>query len=91
MTPTTGPGTILLRMKLTKKNTGAFVTVVLLGLVIGSLAWEIFERILMYADVEIALSVGPIGLDIDVIAVWLRINPGSFAGVLGAALVFRRL
>ena len=78
-------------MKLTKKHTGSFVAVVLLGLAIGSFAWEILERIVSYAGADLSLSVGPIGFDLDVLAVWLRVNPGSFLGTLGAVLVFRRL
>ena len=78
-------------MKLTKKNSAVFIAVVFLGLLIGSLAWEIVEHLFGFIDIDIALSVGPIGFDLDVFALWLKVNPGSFIGASGSILFFRRL
>ena len=41
--------------------------------------------------IEIDLSVGPVGFDIDVIALWLQVNPGTLLGIIPAVILFRRL
>ena len=78
-------------MKLTSKTIGPFVLFLLMGLFIGSVAWEIIERLLAVAGLSLSLSIGPIGFDLRVIAVWLRINPGSLLGAAGGILLFRGL
>ena len=78
-------------MKLTKKNTGAFLLILFLGLMIGTLSWEVLERIIGLFGREISLAVGPIGIDINVISLYIKINPGSFLGVLAGLLLFSRI
>ena len=78
-------------MKLTKKNCGPFALLFLLGLLTGTLAWEILERILSLADVVMDLNVGPIGIDFDVLALYVKVNPGSLVGAAAGSFVFSRL
>lgn len=78
-------------MKLTAKNLPVFTRITLLCLVIGTLAWEILERILVLAGANLDLSVGPVGFDIQVLALWVMVNPGTLIGILPAILLFRRL
>ena len=78
-------------MKLIKKNAGLFSLLFLLGLVTGTLAWEIFERILLLAGTRLDLSVGPFGFDLDVIAVYLKVNPGSLLGAAAGVFLFFRV
>ena len=78
-------------MKLTKKNYKPFALLFTLGLLTGTLAWEIFERVLLLAGANIDLGVGPIGLDLDVLAVYIKVNPGSLLGAGAGAFVFTRL
>ena len=78
-------------MKLTKRNRSVLVVLICFGLVIGTLSWEILERIVAASGRSLDLSVGPIGLDLRVIAVWLRINPGSFVGAGIGVLLFNKL
>lgn len=78
-------------MKLTKKHVGAFLLLVLLGMFIGTLAWDIIERIFAQAGLPFSLETGPIGFDIGVLSVYLKINPGSFLGAAGGVLLFRSL
>jgi hypothetical protein len=78
-------------MKLIKKNAGLFVLLFMLGLVTGTFAWEIFERILSLAGSNLSLSVGPFGFDLGVIAVYLKINPGSLLGAAAGVFLFFRL
>lgn len=78
-------------MKLTKKNGTVFRRLLLFGLIAGSLFWELLERCLALSGLPIQLSVGPIGFDIKVLAIWMAVNPGTVLGLLMAFLLFRRL
>ena len=69
--------------------TAPFVGLLVLGAVVGSLAWEILERLLVLADVTLDLSVGPVGFDLRVLAVTVRANPGTLLGCLGSVALFR--
>lgn len=62
-----------------------------LGLLTGTLAWELFERILDFAGVALDLGVGPVGIDLYVLAMYLRINPGSLLGAGAGILLFFRV
>ncbi len=76
-------------MKLTRKNSKYLSILVFLGFVIGGLAWEVLERILIRSGVNIDFTVGPIGFDLDIIAFHIKVNPGTFLGVLGSIFLFR--
>ena len=78
-------------MKLTKKNLGFFLTLLGLGLVVGTLSWEIVERIFAAAGLAFDISAGPIGFDLDVISFYIRVNPGSLVGTAGGGFLFSRL
>ena len=78
-------------MKLTKKNRVTLVTILLFGLLIGTLSWEVLERIVALSGKTMDLSVGPVGFDVHVLSVWIRINPGSFLGTVAGILLFNRL
>jgi hypothetical protein len=78
-------------MKLTKKNTGLFTLLVFLGLLIGTFGWEILERILASAGAPLDLSVGPVGFDLDVISLFIKVNPGSLLGAAAGVVFFFRL
>ncbi|HUX21981.1 MAG TPA: hypothetical protein VMW69_12140 [Spirochaetia bacterium] len=78
-------------MKLNKKHVGAFLLLVLLGMFIGTLAWDIVERIFAQAGLPFSLETGPIGFDIGVLSLYLKVNPGSFLGAVGGILLFRSL
>jgi len=75
-------------MKLTKKNAGLFALLFTLGLVTGTFAWEILERILALAGAPLDLSVGPLGFDLDVISIYLKVNPGSLLGAVAGVFLF---
>ena len=77
-------------MKFTKKNSSLFVLLFLMGLVTGSLAWELLERIIGLAGGSLDLGVGPVGLDLDVLAIYIKINPGSLLGAAAGVFFFVR-
>ena len=76
-------------MKLTKKNSKYLYLLVFLGFVIGGLAWEVLARILFRTGINIDFTAGPIGFDLDVISFYIKVNPGSFAGVIGSIFLFK--
>jgi hypothetical protein len=78
-------------MKLTGRNRSTFVAFLGLGFLIGTLAWEVLERILLQLGVELALGIGPVGFDLSVLSVFIKINPGTFIGLLGGIFLFRLL
>ncbi len=67
------------------------VYLVLFGLVIGTLSWEILERVVAATGRNMNLTAGPIGIDLYVLAIWIRVNPGSFLGTFAGTLLFLKL
>jgi hypothetical protein len=78
-------------MKLSSRNRSTFLVFLGLGFLIGSLAWEVLERILLAMDIELALGIGPVGFDLSVIKLFVEVNPGTCVGVLGGIILFRLL
>ncbi len=78
-------------MKLTTKNLPILLRLLVLCLLIGTLAWELLERLLEIAGVGIDLSVGPVGFDIEVIVLSVMANPGTFLAIIPAVVLFRKL
>lgn len=76
-------------MKLNRGSRPTFLLFLGLGLLIGSLAWEVLERVLEQGGVELALGVGPVGFDLHVLALSVMVNPGTLVGALGAVVLFR--
>ena len=78
-------------MKLTKKNRPALMLVLLLALLVGTLSWELLERIVALSGRRMDLSIGPVGFDLRVLSVWIELNPGSFLGIIAGVLLFSRI
>jgi len=76
-------------MKLSKRTSGHFILFIALGIIIGSLCWELLERVIALSGRNLNLAVGPVGFNVDVLEVWIKINPGSFIGFLGTFFLFR--
>jgi hypothetical protein len=76
-------------MKLSSKNRSTFVSFLGLGFLIGTLAWEVLERIFLQVGIDLALGIGPVGFDLSVLSVFIKINPGTFIGILGGIFLFR--
>ena len=62
-----------------------------MGIVIGSLCWEILERLITMSGINLNLSVGPVGFDISVLSLYLKINPGSFIGAAGIWFLIKKI
>lgn len=78
-------------VKLNSKTRSTLFTILLLSMVIGTLAWEIVERVLSLIGLGVDLSVGPIEIDVYVLAVIVRPNPGTIVGLLPGITLFRRV
>ncbi|MBE3129246.1 MAG: hypothetical protein IMZ54_00845 [Acidobacteria bacterium] len=78
-------------MKLSGKTVSSFLVLGTLGALVGSLAWELAERIAANIGLHLDLSIGPIGFDLHVVALHFLVNPGTFLGLLGGFLIFRFL
>jgi len=76
-------------MKLTSRNRSTFLAFLGLGFLVGTLGWEVLERIVLQMGFQLALGVGPVGFDLSVLSVFIKINPGTFIGVLGGIFLFR--
>lgn len=78
-------------MKLTKKQLPHLLGLIFAGIVVGTLIWELLAVLAEAGGFDLRLTVGPIGFDVTVLAVWLQLNPGSLAGGIGGALLFRKI
>ncbi len=76
-------------MKLSKNTMSSLVTLVLLGSLIGTFAWELVEQLLSFAGWDLRLRLGPLGFDARVIAVTVIVNPGTLLGVAFGIRSFR--
>jgi len=78
-------------MKLIAKNLPILIRLVIVCAVVGTLAWELLERLLALGGVTLDLALGPVGFDIQVISFSLQVNPGTLLGIVPAILLFKRL
>ena len=78
-------------MKFNKKNLGSFFIILFSGILIGSLFWEIFEKILHNTGITWSLTTeNPIQLfDVYIISVSIRVNPGSIIGAITGIIFFK--
>ncbi len=80
-------------MTLNKRSLPTLILCLVLGVLIGSLGWEVLERILSQLGIDFSLTMkDPLKLfDLYVLSVSFRANPGTFLGALGGVLLFRRI
>jgi hypothetical protein len=78
-------------MKLTARTLPSLALICALCMLVGGLAWEVLERLAARLGLAMDLSVGPVGFDLAVIAVYVTVNPGTFLGLVAAVLLFRAL
>ena len=78
-------------MKLNARNRPTLIRLTLLGILTGSLAWGLLEALLRLFGFSLSLELGPVGFDLYILSLWLRINPGSLFGLIGGMLLFRSL
>ncbi|MCK5200504.1 MAG: hypothetical protein KAR21_19245 [Spirochaetales bacterium] len=78
-------------MKLTKKNMQPLILIIVLCTLGGSFAWFILEIIFAAAGLPFSLSTGRIGFDLEIIAFYLNINPGTVLGMAAGFFVFKAI
>ena len=77
-------------VKLNGKNLPVLIRLLLLSMVVATIAWELIERLIALGGGSLDLSLGPVGFDIGVIALWIQANPGTLIGIVPAIILFRR-
>lgn len=82
-------GQSVVGMKLNKRTMSTLLVLLFLFITVGTLSWELLERILATTGLRIDWSVGPIGFDLRVLALTMQLNPGSLAGILVAFRTFK--
>jgi len=78
-------------MKLTKKNSNPLLLVVILCTLGGSFAWFILEVIIESFGVPFSLSTGKIGFDLEIIALYINVIPGTVIGMVSGFFVFKAI
>lgn len=78
-------------MKLSRKTLSTLLGLLALGCLAGTLVWEVVERLVTAAGTPLDLGIGPLSVDLHVIAASLRLNPGSLVGLAAGGLLFRAL
>lgn len=78
-------------MKFSRKNLRIFSLFLFLGAVIGTLAFDIIEKIITLFWANFSFSTGAIGFDISLISFYMKLNPGTLLGTAAGYSVFRRL
>ena len=76
-------------MVVNRKNLPIFLGILIFSTVIGSLGWEIVERIIQAAGSSLSLTLDtPIILDVHVVALSLRPNLRTLLGGIGGVILF---
>jgi len=78
-------------MKLTTRTLPSLALLCALCMLVGAVAWEVLERVALRLGLAVDLSLGPVGFDLDVVALKVTVNPGTFLGLAAAILLFRAL
>lgn len=78
-------------MKYSKKNGAVLLRLMCAGFIAGTLFWELLMRFAAAAGFGFDLAIGPVGFDTGALALWIRINPGSFLGAVSGWYLFTRL
>ena len=78
-------------MKVTTKSLNKFIGFLILTAVAGTLAWELLELIINTAGLQLNLSAGPVGFDIDVLSLYIKANPGTLLGGAAGWLLFKKI
>ncbi len=76
-------------MVIHRKNLPLLLGLLVFGAVVGSLGWEVVERIIRAAGSSFSLTLTtPIVLDVHVLALTLRPNLGTLLGGIGGVVLF---
>jgi hypothetical protein len=78
-------------VNVTNKNLDKFIGFLLIFCVMGTLAWELFQTVMGFAGFSIDLTAGPVGFDIEVLSLYIKLNPGTLIGAAIGYLLFKRL
>jgi len=75
-------------MKLILRTLPHLIAFTLLGFLLGAMAWELLERALSYAPINLGLKLGPWVLHTGFLNLELFFTPGSVLGAAGGVSLF---
>lgn len=79
-------------MKLTQKSAPVLTRFLLLGTIAGTLLWFTIATILdRAASLDAYLMWEPVGIQLAIIELSIRLNPGSLLGLVVGALLFKKI
>jgi len=78
-------------MEYTKRNRNPLIILTLGYSLGGLLLWEAVERLLRLGGSAFSVTLPPLELDLHVIQLALRLNPGLFLGAALGYFLFRKL
>jgi hypothetical protein len=78
-------------MKVTNKNLNNFIGFLFLFCIAGTLGWELIEVILNTLGLNLNLTAGPVGFDIEILSIYVSANPGTLLGLAAGYLLFKRI
>ncbi len=78
-------------MKLSKKNHQAFIIIIFLSILAGSFTWFILEIFFKNIGIPFSFSTGKIGFDIEILSLYINVNPGTVLGMIGGYFVFKAI
>jgi len=82
-------------MSLNKKNISIFISIIFMSLLTGSIFWEIFERLIhlipKFSQFTLTVKNPVILLDLYVISLGFRANPGTLLGFITGIILFFRI
>ncbi|MBN2444881.1 MAG: hypothetical protein JXJ04_26235 [Spirochaetales bacterium] len=82
-------------MKLNKKSIPLFIAFLFMGCLIGSIFWEVLERILHLfpglASFSLTTERPLLFFDLYILSFGLRANPGTLLGLAGGTIFFFRI
>jgi hypothetical protein len=78
-------------MVINKKNGPALFLLLAGGFFAGLFAWELLERLVRLSVPEFTLSTVPLILNLDVLAIAIKLNPGTVIGMAAGGLLFKTL
>ena len=85
------PCFILSPMKLTLRTLPHLIAFLIIGFILGAMAWELLERALSHSNIHLGLKLGPLSLVTGFLKMELFFTPGNVLGTAAGVSVFMGL
>lgn len=78
-------------MLLNRKNYKHLIFLTLLTALIGTIAWLIVESIFHRAGIQFSLATGKIGIELQIISLFINVNLGTLLGLPFGWILFKKI